>query len=92
MFSCNAPQFQITGDFKGRRGITVHIEVMVDSHLLFQTTRQPYLELDEYCMFRFKEGDEVLKYIGNGYRIMRVWIDGFAMAGATIYMVNSASF
>ncbi|CAN6452033.1 unnamed protein product [Victoria cruziana] len=92
MFSCNAPQFQITGDFKGRRGITVRIEVMVDSHLLFQTTRQPYLELDEYCMFRFKEGDEMLKYIGNGYRIMRVWIDGFTMAGATIYMVNSASF
>ncbi|XP_031500947.1 disease resistance protein RPV1-like isoform X2 [Nymphaea colorata] len=68
MFRCNNPRLQITGDFKGRRGIAVHIKVMVDSLLLFQTTRQPNLELDDYCICNFDKGDEMLTHIGNSFK------------------------
>ncbi|KAF3789577.1 Leucine-rich repeat protein [Nymphaea thermarum] len=92
MFRCNNPQLQITGDFKDRNCAAVHIEVMVDSLLLFEATREPNLQLDDYCICDFEEGDEMLTHVGNGYRIMHVWIDGFTMAGATIYMGNLESF
>ncbi|KAF3789580.1 Leucine-rich repeat-containing protein 1 [Nymphaea thermarum] len=92
MFGCNYPQLQITGNFKDRNATAVHIEVMVASRLLFETTREPNLQLDDYCICYFKEGDEMLTHVGDGYRMMHVWIDGFIMAGATIYMATVDSF